>query len=309
MKRLQRIAGEADAAARPTAFMAARLDVFLAAQMDGVSKTLAGRLIDLGAAYVNGKRVRIASRRIKNGDEVVVHIAEPPLPPIFALTEDRVLFRDAYLLAIDKPAGFQSQPTLNQYKGCVYEAVERYLARSIKPGDITIGMPQRLDRDVSGVMLFSIASAAHKPLTDMFRDGIIRKTYLALCETGDRHSQGAEGVIDAPIRHVSGENRYETGDDGVNAVTGYRILEAAGGFALVEFRPVTGRTHQIRVHAAHAGMPIIGDRVYGIPYESARVMLHAAELAFTHPVDGREMAITSPLPRDFDGMLKYCLKR
>lgn len=308
MKRLQRIAdGIADGSDA-----AARLDVFMAAKMDGVSKTLAGRLIDLGAVYVNGKRARIASRPVKTGDEVVAHIAgfvNSAIPPMFVLNDERVLFRDEYLLAIDKPAGFQSQPTLNQYKGCVYEAVERYLARSMKPGDITIGMPQRLDRDVSGVMLFSIGKAAHKPLTDMFRDGNIRKTYLALCEAADRYVQGAEGVIDAPIRHVSGENRYETGDGGVSAATGFRIIESSGGYALVEFRPVTGRTHQIRVHAAHAGMPIIGDRVYGIPGEAARVMLHAAELALAHPVDGREMTIKSPLPRDFDGMLRYCLKR
>jgi len=298
MKRLQRIAVEANPPVR--------LDVFMAARMDGVSKTLAGRLIDLGAVYVNGKRVRIASRRINNGDEVVAHVADPPVPPMFVLTEERVLFRDEYLLAIDKPSGFQSQPTLNQYKGCVYEAVERYLAGSMKPGDISIGMPQRLDRDVSGVMLFSIGKAAHKPLTDMFRGGKIRKTYLALCESSSVYP---EGVIDAPIRHVLGENRYETGCGGASAVTGFRIIESSGGCALVEFRPVTGRTHQIRVHAAHAGMPIIGDRVYGIPGEAARVMLHAVELALAHPVDGREMAIKSPLPRDFDGMLRYCLRR
>jgi len=281
-----------------------RLDTLLAAAYAGISKTRAKRLIDLGAVYINDRRVRIASRIPGPGATVFVAHDAGPLPHIFSLEKRSILFEDSWIIAVNKPPLIYSQPTPAQYKGCVYEAVKRYVTAAYGGGNVSIGMPQRLDFDVSGVIVLSLKKEAHGELTNMFRQGNIKKTYLAVCRFPAGHATGHEALINEPIQKLPGRNRYVIHPDGKPSRTRYRIIMSQGGVALVQAEPLTGRTHQIRVHLAHAGLAVAGDRIYGQTTDdelrsAGRTMLHAQSLVLSHPVSGVTLHIRAPLPKDF----------
>lgn len=285
-----------------------RLDQTLPRHCAGLSRTQARKVIDIGGVHVGGRRVRSCSRSVKGGEEIAVYCDGLPLDP-FALTADAILYRDADIIALNKPAGIDTQPTPSRFQGTLYAALSELLIdpfrRHLEP---SIGMVQRLDRDTSGVIIFSISPRAHKPLTTAITTHALRKTYLAL----------VAGVVPPGVHEIKSLLARSHRDNcvrsiskgGKEAVTHYRCLAACATCSLVEVIPMTGRMHQIRVHLSEAGFPLLGDTRYGGPNQLgemtiSRHMLHAQQLEFLHPLTRQPMAITAPLADDFQVLLNY----
>jgi len=272
-----------------------RLDRFIAAR-GGVSRGLARRAIDQGGVFLDGRRCKVASKQVRAGYEVTVNLEEGGRAPGGGLTLDRsrLLFADEHLVAVDKPAGVPAQPTLTSDRGTLPELVSELLGSEVT-------LVHRLDRETSGVTVLARSREAAAALAEAFRTGAPEKTYLALCA---RPPSPAEGRVEAALARDPrrpGLRMVSPGGDA--AATRYRTL-ASGAAALVEAWPETGRTHQIRVHLAHLGAPLLGDARYGGPrmvgaVAVPRVMLHARRLALAHPVGGARLLFEAPLPEDF----------
>jgi 23S rRNA pseudouridine1911/1915/1917 synthase len=256
--------------------------------------------------FLEGRRCKQASRPVRRGERVEVHLEEGGRAPAAAapLDRSRLLYADEHLAAVDKPAGVPAQPTLASDRGHLPELAARLLGGDVLP-------VHRLDRETSGVVVLARTRAAAAALSAAFREGSPVKTYLALCA---RAPVPAEGRIDAPLGPDPRRPGRRTVDPGGEpAATAWRTLRRGpGGEALVEVRPETGRTHQIRVHLAHLGAPLLGDARYGGPrrvleISIPRVMLHAARLEIRHPATGSRLSIEAPLPADFRAALDALL--
>ena len=305
-----------------------RLDQFLsqalAGRLEGISRRKVRRLIDDGAVYVDGQRVRVASRKVRPPARVELvlenappshaprrHIPSSPIPSSPELEPSSILYEDDDVIALDKPSGMASQATRSSAVDDAVAHLRRFLTeRDGRPP--YLALHHRLDRETSGVLLLAKRRAANASLAATFSERRARKVYQALVVL-----QGASlpaepwtihGRLSAP-RQAGGGRRVEvltTG--GREAETEIRPVRSFGTVAWLEARPRTGRTHQIRVHLAEAGMPVLGDRAYGRaeapPVEVRRLMLHAGELALEHPVTGEPLAIESSLPEDFQRVLR-----
>ena len=280
-----------------------RLDQLLRAELPWLSRGNARRVIDLGGVHIDGRRVRRCSLTLASGQSLEVHIDGLPLSP-FALDDAQVLFRDDYLLALDKPAGVATQPTPARFQGTLYAAVQKFLGRG---ADAELGMVQRLDRDTSGVMVFSIHPRAHRQLTKAFSEHRVDKRYLALLAGTPPEDSGEIRSLLAR-RHAT--NRMVSVERGGKpAITRYRVIQRFAEATLVEVVLLTGRTHQIRVHFAESGCPLLGDATYGGPVNCVgrpvlRQMLHASELRLEHPVTAVQCDWRAGLPEDFDSLLR-----
>jgi 23S rRNA pseudouridine1911/1915/1917 synthase len=274
-----------------------RLDRFVAAR-GGISRGEARRALERGGVFLDGRRCKIAARPLRAGQLVVVNLEEGGRAgePVRALERSRLLLADEHLVAVDKPTGVPAQPTLTTDRGHLPELVAALLGAPVT-------LVHRLDRETSGVTVLARTAAAARKLADDFRDGRPEKTYLALCA---RAPAPPEGRIDAPLgKDPLHPGRRAVRADGDPAATRYRTIAVGpGGVALVEARPETGRTHQIRVHLAHLGAPILGDARHGGPrmigeVPVPRVMLHALRLEVDHPATGARLALSAPVPDDF----------
>lgn len=284
-----------------------RLDQFVPARSESLSRTLLRRVIDIGGVHVGGRRVRRCSQPVQAGEPVEVYLDGLSLTP-WRLPPEAVLYRDRWLLAINKPAGIETQPTPARYQGTLYEALLTYLHDPYRPLDRPeLGMVQRLDRDTSGVLVFSVHPHAHKGLTGAMAGGGADKRYLALVQGCPA---AAEGEIRSRLARRRADNRVKSVEKGgKEAITRYRTLEVFADAALLEVQILTGRSHQIRAHFAEAGHPLLGDSRYGGPLQAAgqpvgRQMLHAARLALVHPVTGQMLTLEAPLPNDMTQMLE-----
>ena len=280
-----------------------RLDRFLAERLDGVSRGLVRRMLDLGGVHVDGRRMRRCSLTVMPGQQIELHVDGLPLVP-FQLASSCLLYQDRYLLAINKPAGIATQPTPARFQGTLYAALQHYFAAA---GEVSLGMVQRLDRDTSGAMVFSIHPRAHKGLTAAFHDRRVTKRYLALV-TG-RPQDDAGEIRSLLARRRSSNRMVSVAVGGKPALTCYRVIERFADAALVEVEILTGRSHQIRIHLAEAGHPLLGDTAYGGPsvwqgVTFPRQMLHSSELLLEHPVSAAPLALQAPLPDDFQGVLQ-----
>lgn len=285
-----------------------RLDQYLAACCPELSRGLARRLIDVGGVHLDGRRMRRCGYEVESGQKIELFVDGLPLEP-FTLEQQHIVFQDPYLLVINKPAGIATQPTPARYRGTVYDALQRYLGEQqrsrCKP---SIGMVQRLDRDTSGVMIFSTHPGAHKNLTRSFQEHRVDKLYLALVEG---EMQARSGQFRSQLARRRSNNRTVSVDKGGRyAETRFRVRQHLPGATLVEVRLLTGRTHQIRVHFAEAGHPLLGDTEYGGQRELAghrvpRQMLHALELAVTHPVTGVSLTWQAPVALDLLETLQH----
>jgi len=273
-----------------------RIDRFIAAR-GGISRGQARRALDAGSVFLDGRRCKVAGRLLRPGQEVVVNLEEggrAAAAPV-ALARERLLYADAELVAVDKPAGVPAQPTLTTDRGTLPELVGALLGAPVT-------IVHRLDRETSGVTVLARTKGAAATLAEAFRTGAPEKTYLAICA---RSPAPPEGRVDAPLGKDparAGLRRVDPRGDA--AATRYRTLRAGATAALVEARPETGRTHQIRVHLAHLGAPLLGDARYGGPRRVGelaipRVMLHARRLELAHPVTGAPMVLEAPVPEDF----------
>ena len=288
-------------------FAGLRIDQYLAEISPIITRGLARRLIDLGGVHLTGRRIRHCSEKIVAGDLIEVYVDNLEVNQ-FELDQDRILYRDKYVIVIDKPSGIPTQPTPARFKGTIYAQLKTLLRdQKYRQEQLSIGMVQRLDQNTSGVMVFSIHPKAHKNLTEDFRKHRVEKTYLALVlgtpeeKSGRFCSQLAKRRSTNLMVSVSNGGKY--------AETRYRLVKLINQVSLIEAELFTGRTHQIRAHFAEAGMPLLGDAAYGGPktlggVDIPRQMLHAHCLSFTHPVSGEKMTITASLPADFAGLIE-----
>ncbi|MCA9772052.1 MAG: RluA family pseudouridine synthase [Myxococcales bacterium] len=265
------------------------------------------RAIERGAASVNGRAETFASRRLAPGDRVSLDVSilgdvkAPTRRLVFEAA--RLLHEDDALVAYDKPPGHPSAPT-DGGGLCVYDVVRRRFQRDRGEG---IYMVHRLDRDTSGVLLFLKTKALAPDFRRLFAEGGVRKVYRAIAlgeiPWGSR-------TVDAPIGHLTGGGPERWGvveRGGRRALTRFERVRVLGGATDLRALPETGRTHQIRVHLASLGYPILGDVVYAGgrrgPVSVARHMLHAASIAFEHPATKAPVRIDAPLPEDFTAAL------
>ncbi|HYD39694.1 MAG TPA: RluA family pseudouridine synthase [Anaeromyxobacter sp.] len=287
MRRLTLLVSPADAHAR--------LDRFIA-ERGGISRGAARRALEAGGVFLDGRRCKVASRGLHPGQRVEVNLeeggraAEAPAP----LDRARLLYADEHLAAVDKPAGVPAQPTLTTDRGTLPELVAALLGAEVT-------LVHRLDRETSGVTVFARTRAAAAALAEAFRAGTPEKTYVALTA---RAPAPPEGRIEAALgKDPARPGLRRVTPAGEPAATRYRTVATGPGGALVEARPETGRTHQIRVHLAHLGAPLLGDARYGGPrrvgeVEIPRVMLHARRLELAHPITGAPLAFEAAVPED-----------
>ena len=278
-----------------------RLDDAVAALCAGVSKSEARRIIDRGGCTVNVALVRVASRSVKTGDVIEIGVMETGRFEELRLPPEALLYEDAELIAVNKPAGINSQRTPYQLKGTLeYWVSEFFKAQgNTEPARVV----HRLDRGTSGAMLFPKNRPAAARLSKLFQDSQVEKLYLALVSGRPEEERW---IVDAPIGKVASA-RYGIMEGGKASVTEFRTLASTGEFSLIEAKPLTGRTHQIRVHLASVGLPILGDSTYG-GQPAGRMMLHCAAMTFQNA--GKvPVKVTAPLDGEFEefaGELRGC---
>jgi len=282
----------------PTALGGLRLDQALARLFPQYSRNRLQAWLKSGHITIDGKRLE-ANHAVSGGEQVALR--PPPVPDAAAPQAQRmplkVVFEDAALIVIDKPAGLVVHPGAGQPDRTLLNALLAHAPalRAVPRA----GIVHRLDKDTSGLLVVAKTVSAQAALVRQLAARSMRRVYLAVVQ-GD---PPASGMIDAPVgRDVRARTRMAVTHRGKEARTAYRVLERYGRAALVECRLETGRTHQIRVHFQHIRHPLVGDETYrrgtrhGISF--SRQALHAAELALLHPASGKTMTWTSPLPRD-----------
>jgi 23S rRNA pseudouridine1911/1915/1917 synthase len=286
-----------------------RLDHFLHEHLPGYSRARLQEWIKAGRVLVNGAKAR-SSHALRAGDSIAVEPAAPE--PLRAAPEDiplRILYEDADLVAIDKPAGMVVHAGAGVHAGTLVNALLHHFATlSQVSGELRPGIVHRLDRYTSGVLLVAKNDAAHHALAAQFAGRRVEKVYLALVHGS---IAGQEGRIDKPItrdpvRRVRMTARLGRGRA---ASTFYRVLRRWPRFTLLEVRIGTGRTHQIRVHLASIGHAVAGDRLYGAPAAVpgmpplGRYFLHAHRIRFRQPSTGEEIAVESPIAPELSAWL------
>ena len=297
-----------------------RLDRFIRQRSGVLSRMRARDLLEAGAISLNGHRVKIASRAVHAGDRVEIFLPPGegrPGPPA-GMAPFRVVHEDSAVIVVDKAPGVLVQPTPQGDRGTLLDLLTRHLkARSGEGRGGYLGLLHRIDRETSGLLLFSRRGSANRILAEQFRSHAIAREYVALV----RGEMAADsGTIAQRIgRPVPFGRRVPAGPGGRGrtAVTHFRVLERLPGATLLSVTLETGRTHQIRIHLAGRGHPVVGDKVYGLqrrpsgpsPLDSfPRQALHAARLGFTHPVTGKWLLFEAPLPEDFAGLLEVLRK-
>lgn len=285
-----------------------RLDKWLASHFPAFSRESWKRSIAEDQVFVNGESA-LPSRILAGGDAVEVTFprqAADESPKAEPLTL-RILYEDDWLAVIDKPAGQVVHPAFGHGGGTLVNALlGRYPGRlSDLGGADRPGIVHRLDKDTSGAILIALDNRTHQLLSDLFRTGAIDRYYDAIVRG---LPQTSSGLIEAPLaRGDVNRKKMAVRESGKEARTEFEVLSGNREYAHLRCRLLTGRTHQIRVHLAYIGHPIIGDTLYGgrrRPGDPAHQLLHASELALAHPVTGESLICRSPLPQRFDAYVK-----
>lgn len=301
-----------------------RLDVYLAKKLPWLSRNRIQSLIEAGAVQTSASVAPRPKDKVEKG--LVIKVAVPPPKPATPLPQEiplDILYEDEDLLVINKPAGLPVHPGAGNPDGTLVNALLALLGGLSTIGGVERpGIVHRLDKDTTGVMIVAKNDFVHRRLSDALMRRDIHRQYCAIILREPRDNMG---VINAPIaRHPANRTKMAVvRQGGRHAVTHYRVLERFHGFAFVECKLETGRTHQIRVHMASIGHPILGDPCYGgessravqlVPPKNqplinqlkqvTRQMLHAREISFVHPRSHKEMRFEAPLPPDFANTLE-----
>jgi 23S rRNA pseudouridine1911/1915/1917 synthase len=282
-----------------------RLDQFLSRRLPAYSRSRIQEWVKSGLVLLDGKPAR-SSHTVRAGESLDVTPADPP--PLHAVAEEiplTILYEDADLVAIDKPAGMVVHAGAGVHSGTVVNALlHRFAALSEVGGALRPGIVHRLDRFTSGVLLVAKNDAAHHALAAQFSGRRIEKVYLALVHGVVKQDTGRieRPIARDPIHRTRMTARLA---EGRAAWSEYRVLRRFERFTFVEVRIGTGRTHQIRVHLASIGHPVAGDPLYGAPKDPdhARYFLHAHRIRFARPSDGQLITIESALPQDLQSWL------
>ena len=288
-----------------------RLDAFLASSLDGLTRSQATRLIESGEVAVNGRAVG-KSYKLAGGEDIAVTLPEPE--PVEAVPQDiplDVVYEDADVIVVNKPSGMVVHPAPGHPDGTLVNALLYHCAGTLSGvgGALRPGIVHRIDRDTSGLIIAAKNDAAHQYLSAQLADHTLARTYECIVVGALREDRG---TVDAPIaRHPADRKRMAVVAGGREAVTHWEVIARYPGYTHVRCRLETGRTHQIRVHMAYIGHPILGDTVYGAKKEVPGLTgqcLHAVGLRFLHPRTHEVMELSCPLPEEFTRMLQKIRK-
>ena len=288
-----------------------RLDAFLASSLDGLTRSQATRLIESGEVAVNGRAVS-KSYKLAGGEDVAVTLPEPA--PVEAVPQDiplDVVYEDADVIVVNKPSGMVVHPAPGHPDGTLVNALLYHCAGTLSGigGALRPGIVHRIDRDTSGLIIAAKNDAAHQYLSAQLADHTLARTYECIVVGKLREDRG---TVNAPIaRHPTDRKRMAVVAGGREAVTHWEVIARYPGYTHVRCRLETGRTHQIRVHMAYIGHPILGDTVYGAKKEVPGLTgqcLHAVGLRFLHPRTHEVVELSCPLPEEFTRMLQKIRK-
>lgn len=288
-----------------------RLDAFLASSLDGLTRSQATRLIESGEVAVNGRAVS-KSYKLAGGEDIAVTLPEPE--PVEAVPQDiplDVVYEDADVIVVNKPSGMVVHPAPGHPDGTLVNALLYHCAGTLSGvgGTLRPGIVHRIDRDTSGLIIAAKNDAAHQYLSAQLADHTLARTYECIVVGKLREDRG---TVDAPIaRHPTDRKRMAVVAGGREAVTHWEVIARYPGYTHVRCRLETGRTHQIRVHMAYIGHPILGDTVYGAKKEVPGLTgqcLHAVGLRFLHPRTHEVVELFCPLPEEFTRMLQKIRK-
>ncbi len=280
-----------------------RIDKFLAQAMEDVTRSHLQKLIEDGCVTVDGATVK-PNFKLKVGQAVVAMIPEAKTIDVEA--EDiplDIVYEDEHLLVVNKPQDMVVHPAAGNYEGTLVNALLHHCKDSLSGinGVIRPGIVHRIDKDTSGLLLVAKDDLTHNGLAAQIKEHSLTRKYIALVHGNFRQD---EGTVDAPIgRHPTDRKKMcITDKNSKTAVTHYRVLKRFGEYSLVECRLETGRTHQIRVHMASIGHPVLGDKTYGVKKEKYNLsgqLLHARIVGFVHPVTKEYMEFQTDIPERF----------
>ena len=284
-----------------------RVDQFLAARLDGLTRSAAQKLLEEGHVLCQGRPLK-KNDRLKPGDQVAVCIPDPT--PVELLPQDiplDVVYEDSDVIVVNKPKGLVVHPAPGHPDGTLVNALLHHCGDSLSGigGELRPGIVHRIDRDTSGLIIAAKNDVAHQKLSAQLQDHTLARIYRCIVIGNLREDSG---TVDAPIgRHPADRKKMAVVAGGRSAVTHWSVLERFPGYTYVECRLETGRTHQIRVHMAHIGHPILGDTVYGakkpVPGLQGQC-LHAVGLRFLHPRTGELVELWCDLPEAFQTQLR-----
>ena len=288
---------------------ASRLDAFLSAQLDGLSRSHIQKILKGGGVLVNGRPEK-SSYRVAPGDQVELEVPEPEEPEILAEEMDLdILYEDRDIILINKPKGMVVHPAAGHYSGTLVNGLIAHCREDLSGinGVLRPGIVHRIDMDTTGVLIACKNDFAHTSIAQQLKVHSITRKYYAIVHGVIREE---EGTVNAPIgRHPTDRKKMSINTkNGREAVTHYRVLQRFEKFTYVECQLETGRIHQIRVHMASIHHPLLGDTVYGpakCPVSGLQGQtLHAGVLGFIHPRTGEYMEFSAPLPEYFQELLK-----
>jgi len=284
-----------------------RIDVYIAGELDELSRSQVQKLIDETNVSVNGKSVK-ANYKLRGKDAISLLIPDPE--PLEIKAEDiplDIIYEDKDIVVINKPQGMVVHPAPGHYSGTVVNALLFHCKDELSGinGVMRPGIVHRIDMDTSGVIVAAKNDSAHKSLAFQLAEHSITRRYWCIVCGNVKEDQG---TVDKPIgRSLRDRKKMAVVSDGRRAVTHYKVLERFGRYTLIEAQLETGRTHQIRVHMASISHPLLGDTVYGSekqPYKLQGQVLHARVLGFIHPTSGKYVEFSSPLPKYFDELIE-----
>ena len=284
-----------------------RADQLLSRGVEGLTRSAAQKLLEQGIVTDSNGRALKKNERPEPGTVLLVDLPDPE--PLDAQPQNiplDIVYEDADVVVVNKPVGMVVHPAAGHSDGTLVNALLYHCGKSLSGinGVLRPGIVHRIDRDTSGLLIVAKNDAAHIALARQLEDHSLRRTYEAIVVGGFREESG---TVDAPIaRHPKERKRMAVVPGGKRAVTHWRVVERFSGHTWVECELETGRTHQIRVHMAHIGRPLLGDTVYGakkpVPGLAGQC-LHAARLRFVHPTSGLPMELEAPLPAWFGSVV------
>lgn len=283
-----------------------RIDVYISQYRDDLSRSQVQKLITDGKVTVNGKNIK-SNYRLREKDIIDIEIPDPE--PLDIEAEDislNILYEDSDVIVIDKPQGMVVHPAPGHYSGTVVNALMYHCKDSLSGinGCMRPGIVHRIDMNTSGIIVAAKSDAAHKSLAVQFAEHSINRRYRAIVVGNIKEDTL---TVDKPIgRNPKDRKKMAIVEGGKRAVTHFTVLERFGRYTYIEASLETGRTHQIRVHMAYSGHPLLGDNIYGSekqPYKLMGQVLHAGLLGFVHPTTGEYMEFRSEVPEYFNKLL------
>ncbi len=284
-----------------------RLDSYISDNMDKISRSFAQKLIENQQVTINGKNEK-ASYKVCAGDNIQVDV--PVAQDTKLKAQDipvDVVYEDKDIIVVNKPKGMVVHPANGNPDGTLVNAILAMCKDSLSGigGEIRPGIVHRLDKDTSGLLIIAKNNEAHVKMSKQIQDRLVTKKYIALIRGVVKDD---EATIDMPIARSKVDRKKMAVDkDGKQAVTHFKVIKRYRGYTLLEIKIDTGRTHQIRVHMAKIGYPVVGDMVYSNGKNEFGIegqMLHAKSLEFSHPITGKKMHLEAPLPEYFTKVLE-----